>query len=127
MRLARLTLPVTLALALLIAGCASVAGGTVWMVDTRSRSREICPREPGERTYTVTTPQMHEVIELQKEAARTGMSALEECARELELLGYRREGQAEYRRYVSPIYKWSISYPPGWTLDDKDPADVMIQ
>ena len=38
-----------------------------------------------------------------------------------------REGQAEYRRCVSPVYKWSISYPRGWTLDDKDPAYVEIQ
>jgi hypothetical protein len=128
MRLARLA---TLALAALVAGCASVARDTISMIDTQSGSREICPPAPGERTYTVTSAQvhiqMHELTELQEEAARTGMSALEQCARTFEIRGYRREGQAEYRRYVSPVYKWSISYPPGWTLDDKDPADVRIQ
>jgi hypothetical protein len=127
MRLARLTAPVTLTLALLVAGRASVATDTMYMLDAQSGSREICPPAPGNRTYTVTGPQMHELTELQEEAARTGMSALEQCAREFEIRGYRREGQAEYRRYVSPGYKWSISYPPGWTLDDEDPADVRIQ
>jgi hypothetical protein len=109
---------------MLAAGCAAA---TISMVDMQSESREICPPAPGVRKRTVTGPQMHELTELQEEAARTGMSALELCARELEILGYRREGQAEYRRYVSPVYKWSISYPPGWTLDDEDPTDVRIQ
>ena len=128
MRLARLTALAALTLALLVAGCASVARDTISMVDAQSGRREICPLTPGVRTYTMTVPPpMHELSELQEEAARTGMSALEQCARELELLGFRREGQAEYRRYVSPVYKWSISYPRDWSLDDKDAAHVSIQ
>lgn len=126
MRLARLTAPATLTLALLGAVCASVASDTISMVDARSGTREICPPAPGSRTFTLSVTQLHELTELQEEAARTGMSALEECARAFEIRGYRREGQPEYRRYVSPAYKWSISYPLGWTLDDTNPADVRI-
>src|SRR5262245_51258705 len=97
------------------------------MVNTQSGSRVICPPASGVLTHTVTSLSMRELTDLQEEATQTGMSALELCARELEILGYKREGQAEYRRCVSPVYKWSITYPPDWVLDDKDPEYVEIQ
>lgn len=110
---------------MLVTGCAATA---ITMVDTKSGRRETCPPQPGVRTHGgVSGAQMHEGTELYEEAARTGMSALELCARELEILGYIREGQPEYRRYVNPVYKWSISYPHGWALDGEDPAYVKIQ
>jgi hypothetical protein len=135
MRLARFATLATLALGILAGylGCASARGGsvspttTISMIDTQSGRREVCSSTSEMRSRTVSVTQMHELTELQEEAVRTGMSALEECARELELFGYRREGQAEYRRYVSPVYKWSISYPGEWALDDEDPAYVVIQ
>ncbi len=31
-----------------------------------------------------------------------------------------------YRLYTNSTYRWSISYPPNWTVDDKDPTFVRI-
>ena len=127
MRFAQLTLLVTFTLVLLVASAASAATDTVVMVHSRSGSRETCPPALGGCTFQVTVTQMHEISELDEEATRTGMSEVEWCARHLEILGYVREGQPAYQRYVNAVYKWSISYPPGWALDDDDPAFVKIR
>ena len=129
MRFARFTVLTAIAVTFLAAPLAAEAQPdppTISMLDARSGTREICPAYDVRRR-TVSMPQMHELTELHEEATRTGMSALELCAREWEIFGYKREGQAEYRQYVSPVYKWSISYPQDWALDDKDPEYVRIQ
>ena len=36
-------------------------------------------------------------------------------------------GAEPYRRYISPVWNWSVNYPQGWTLDSHDPEFVKIQ
>lgn len=31
------------------------------------------------------------------------------------------------RLYTNPVYRWSISYPVGWTMDSSDPSYVRIR
>src|SRR2546427_11375622 len=34
--------------------------------------------------------------------------------------------EAQQQSYTNPVYRWSISYPADWTLDNRDPRFVRI-
>jgi len=59
------------------------------------------------------------------------ISLAEYCARRYELAGYARRpapgaASAPTQRFEHPAHPWSVSYPDGWKLDARNPADVRL-
>lgn len=55
------------------------------------------------------------------------ITLLEYCARRYELAGYVRSPESsKSATYFNPTYRWSITYPGDWRLDDNDRRFVKI-
>jgi hypothetical protein len=115
---------------LVASGCGP---STITLVHPRSGEQVVCPFKPGQAPASgpLTAEKAGELGRLMAETNLGRITPLEFCIKQYELVGYVRSpmgpgNETVEQSYTNSTYRWSISYPRNWTVDDKDPSFVKI-